>query len=232
MHTLILTEEQFEKCCEQLIHDSEVNETAYPSSFSMEEFAKCNSFAARVRYCQARLPRLGSGSARITYQIDNEKALKLAKNPKGIAQNKAEENSYAIEAGIGANVYNSDPNGLWIEMELARKVKKSDFKKLLGVSFELVQNYVLHLASWYSRRGVSYDHQYDDVFDEIDNDNYPNWEWFQSLRYYMTDTGLEAYGDLTRLSSYGIVTRNGQEEIVLIDFGLDDDVWADYYKKR
>lgn len=49
---------------------------------------------------------------------------------------------------------------------------------------------------------------------------------------YMANTGLEAYGDLTRISSWGVVRRDGGEDIVLIDFGLDDDVYANFYARK
>ena len=45
----------------------------------------------------------------------------------------------------------------------------------------------------------------------------------------MTYFALEAYGDLQRISSWGIVSENGQEELVLVDAGLSDRVGRDYY---
>ena len=36
-------------------------------------------------------------------------------------------------------------------------------------------------------------------------------------------------GDLIKYSSYGVVNRNGEDQIVLIDFGLTKDVYATYY---
>lgn len=48
----------------------------------------------------------------------------------------------------------------------------------------------------------------------------------------MANTGLEAIGDLTRINSYGVVSDNGQENIVLIDMGLSDKVFDSYYKRR
>jgi hypothetical protein len=36
-------------------------------------------------------------------------------------------------------------------------------------------------------------------------------------------------GDLRRVSSYGIVKRNGEDTIVLVDYGLTSDVYQDYY---
>jgi len=37
-------------------------------------------------------------------------------------------------------------------------------------------------------------------------------------------------GDLTRISSYGMVKRNGTPQIVLIDSGLNDDIYNTYYR--
>jgi len=98
----------------------------YPSSFDMEEFKKLTSFAARIRYCEEHLQRISSGSSRIVYKIDDEKVLKLAKNKKGLAQNEIEVmygQSYDLESTV-AHVFEHDENYLWVEMELARKVRK------------------------------------------------------------------------------------------------------------
>ena len=85
MKKIIVTEAQYMKI---------INEMAYPVSFNMDEFKMLKTFAARIKYCQARLQRISSGSSRIVYKIDNEKVLKLAKNRKGIAQNEAEGGDY------------------------------------------------------------------------------------------------------------------------------------------
>lgn len=37
-------------------------------------------------------------------------------------------------------------------------------------------------------------------------------------------------GDLCRLSTYGVVNRNGKNMIVMIDYGLTNDVYDSYYK--
>ena len=229
MQTHIISENQLRRIVKQVIA-----EMAYPASFNMEEFKNCNSFAARVRYCQARLPRISSGSSRIVYKIDDEKVLKLAKNAKGIAQNNAEAHSYAIETGIDAQVFDHDENDLWLEMELARRATAADFKNIIGVPFAFVQNYVNYTAKRYSRnwRNISYDSRYTEMFDRIDDEDFPNWEWFGMLRDYMGDTGLESIGDLQRFSSWGVVKRNGADEIVLVDLGLDDEVYDNFYKRR
>ena len=85
MKKIIVTESQYMKI---------IDEMAYPVSFNMAEFKTLKTFAERIRYCQTRLQRISSGSARIAYKIDNEKVLKLAKSRKGIAQNEAEGGDY------------------------------------------------------------------------------------------------------------------------------------------
>lgn len=233
MRNCLITEEQLNFLQKYYTINEDIDEMAYPASFNMEEFKNCNSFAARVRYCQARLPRISSGSSRIVYKIDDEKVLKLAKNAKGIAQNNAEAHSYAIETGIGAQVFDYDENDLWLEMELARRATAADFKNIIGVPFAFIENYVRYTVKRYTRNYyIRYDNHYNEAFRKIGEEDFPNWEWFAMLRDYMEGTSLEAFGDLVRPSSWGVVKRNGADEIVLIDFGLDDEVYDNFYRQR
>jgi hypothetical protein len=47
----------------------------YPINFSLEEFSKITSFNDRIKYCEARLKRVGSGFW-LEYVVDGIKALK------------------------------------------------------------------------------------------------------------------------------------------------------------
>lgn len=109
----------------------------YPQSFSMDVFKSLPSFSKRIQYCQQHLRRIASGSSRIVYDIDGKVVLKLAKNKKGIAQNEAESGDAYMHNTYGcfADVYDVDENNLWIEMQMARKAKTSDFKKITGFDF-------------------------------------------------------------------------------------------------
>ena len=40
------------------------------------------------------------------------------------------------------------------------------------------------------------------------------------------------HGDITRISSWGVVNRDGKEKLVLVDFGLNKQVWNNYYLRR
>lgn len=223
---IYLTEEQF----------NYLKEMAYPTSFNMEEFKSIRSFADRVKYCEQRLKKLGAGTSRRVYQIDNEKCLKLAKNGKGIGQNIEEINlgNDMYAGSCFAKVYDYDPNGLFVEMELARKAKESDFERLVGLPFDCYCDLIIRTAITYlpnncqSRGWVnnSMEDTYNYVMDNIDD-----FEFINEVIEYMSNFQVKAYGDLQRISSYGVVRRNGVEEMVIIDFGLTEDVYNKYYRK-
>lgn len=226
MKKLILTETQYRKL---------IGEMAYPTTFNMDEFKSLTSFAARIRYCQERLKRLSSGSSRIVYQIDDEKVLKLAKNKKGIAQNQAEGGDYYKNSiGCFAEIYDVDDNYLWIEMQLARRARVGDFKRLTGYGWDVVCAWIKYCQSGYSRRSAQFiDPAYKAIFNSDEfQDNY-DYSLFSDLQEYLGNYGLESIGDLLRINSWGVVTDEyGNEKIVIIDSGLSDDVYNDYYKRN
>ena len=208
-----------------------LKEMAYPVSFDMNVFKSLPSFAARIKYCQEKLKRISSGSSRIVYKIDDQKVLKLAKNKKGIAQNEAEAGDYYKNSiGCFAEIYDVDENYLWIEMQLARRVRVSDFKRLTGYDFDVMCQWIYNCRSRYSRNG-SYDKRYDQIFNsEQFEELLENYSIFADIQEYLCNYTLESVGDLTRLSSWGVVKDdNGEEKLVIIDSGLSDDVWQNYY---
>lgn len=232
MREIFITEEQHK----YLLVKNSLEEMAYPVNFNMEELKNINSFVERVKYCNSRLKYLGQGSSRRVYMVDDEKCLKMAKNRKGIAQNIEEINlGNDIYAGsCFAKVYDYDQNGLFVEMELARKAKESDFERLAGIPFDCYCDLIVRTAINYlpnncqSRNWVtsSMEDTYNYVMDNIDN-----FEFINQVIEYMYNFQVKAYGDLQRISSYGVVKRNGQEELVIVDFGLTEDVFNNYYRK-
>ena len=222
---LIVTEEQYNYL---------MNEMAYPTSFNMDEFKSLTSFNVRIQYCQTRLQRLSSGSSRIVYKVDDEKVLKLAKNKKGLAQNEAEGGDYYKNSiDCFAKIYDVDDNYLWIEMQLARKAKLSDFKRILGVDFNVVCDWIKDCHNRYSRMKMSISEKSQEIFDsEWFKEQLENYSLFSYLEEYLCNYQLNTIGDLTRLCSWGVVKDNGEESLVIIDSGLNDDVWNDYYKPK
>jgi hypothetical protein len=215
---LIITESQYNKLIQTDLGEE------YPTSWNIEEFKKLKSFSARVQYCEKHLQRISSGSSRIVYKIDDIKVLKLAKNKKGLAQNETEidfgRDSYL--SNIVAKIFDYDENNLWVEMELARKVTPTIFKNIVGITFE---NYC-HIMKY--RYSISID------FDlKISKPENYNDIWEIDFVYNMMDMMVNyelPWGDLCRLSTYGLVNRNGQDELAMIDYGLTSDVYDSYYK--
>lgn len=210
----------------EFIQESDLLED-YPASFDMETFKSLKSHAGRNRYAQEHLQKLASGSSRIVYKIDDEKVLKLAKNDKGVAQNEVEieYGQYNDIKDIVAKIFDYDEqNNLWVEMELARKVKASDFKNIVGYNFEDIKTAIHNVGvdSGNLRRVAKYE-----MSQELAGDMWEN-EFMYELFSFIGNYAVPV-GDLQRLSSYGLVKRDGQDTIVLIDYGLTHDVYSSYY---
>lgn len=203
-----------------------LNEMAYPQSFNLDVFKSLNTFQKRIQYCNQNLKRIGSGSSRIVYQIDDQKVLKLAKNKKGISQNEVECDGLINSYDIAPIIYDYDSDMyLWIESELARPVKKQDFKRLVGYDFETICAALYHLES----RGKYIRNYEQHISNELYEEMYDN-EWMYNIFTYVSDF-QPPIGDLTVLHNYGIVKRNGNDYIVIVDTGLNDDVWNKHYTK-
>lgn len=196
----------------------------YPTNWNVEEFKKLTSFNQRIQYCEKNLTRISSGSSRVVYKIDETKVLKLAKNKKGIAQNEVEidfSNDYMWDE-IVAKIFNYDPDNLWLEMELARKLTTNEFKSITGLTFE---EYCAGLRYYESlqkpKRGINYSEPegYDDM-------------WENEFAYEILNI-VGSYdipvGDLCKTSTYGVVSRGGGNAVVMIDYGLTGEVYNSYY---
>ena len=209
-----------------------LNEMAYPTSFSFEDFDRINSYSQKLKYASDHLTRMGSGSSRVIFKIDEEKVLKVAKNIKGLAQNSTEQD-YSIQNWhgdivakvfkIGEEVKNVGP--FYLEMELAKKLNPNRFKQLLGFSVQDLELWLKNQAFLHkkSRYGSFID---PNLKESLDNNEFVGQLWDMIQNFAM------AYpGDFGRINSYGEVLRNGIPTVVLVDFGLSESVHLDYYAK-
>lgn len=208
------------------LNESQELSEDYPSHFDMEHFKSLKTFAQRIQYCDANLKRIGGGSSRIVFKIDDQKVLKLAKNKKGIVQNDTEidRGNDTYYSSILAQVFDSDDDGLWVEMELATPINKYEFYRLTNFDLKDVGNYLINFQSETNGRGTVV-HQQKPLVDRLVND-----EFVQLLRDFVAGTDALA-GDLGVATSYGLVKRNGQQELVIIDFGLTDRAYEKLYRE-
>lgn len=205
---------------------------AYPSNFDLDYFAQIPTFRGRIQYCDDRLRRLGSGSSRIAYKVDDQKVIKIAKNQKGLAQNEKEMDWGRNNYGVFGIIYEADTeHNTWIEMELASKARAADFKRLLGVSWKDTVSLIQYIYSQTSQCHfqMAFDERIKKLYETLIVDEVS--EFFLSLNMYIFDYQPWTINDWTVLSNWGIVLRNGKEELVIIDDGLSEEVWNNYYQK-
>jgi hypothetical protein len=189
--------------------------------FDVKTFKTLPSFASRVKYAKSKLPQLGTGSSRTTFDLGGEKALKLAKNAKGIAQNGVEADDYVQQSGVVAKVYDSDPDDLWIIADNVQNITPKEFEILLGIPFKFYCQAIL--THEVDARGNSRSHRY------LTSDQMqPLWEneFVSGIFDLMGSMDLMG-GDLTRIGSYG----KCRGELLLRDAGFTQNIMKEHYSK-
>lgn len=223
---IIITEKQ-ERTIKSLI----VNE-AMSDEFSFDTLKSLKTFRDRKNYCDKYLGfNVGSGSSRLVYQLDDEKVLKLAKNEKGIAQNE-EEYSFGQEkfVDVTPHIFNEMcdlVNFTFIVSEYVLPAKEKDFMELYGINFKTFISVINTVSVWYGgKRSSSTKVLSDEEMKYLQEENPDIKEFVDYVSNYQPPIG-----DMLRLTSYGMVMREGSPQIVLLDSGLTDEIYNKYYKK-
>ena len=194
----------------------------YPVDFSFNELKDIRSYAGKLKYAQKFLKKLASGSARVVYKVDDVKVLKIAKNKKGLAQNQVEAQGYLQKFDIVAKIFDTDDDDYWIEMEYAKKITPSVFRNLTGVDLKELNSFLLltRMEEKFPQHGYRVGANRREKMESI--------EFVNQLMKFIKENNMET-GDFGRISSWGKVIRNGYEQIVLVDYGLTNSVYEDYY---
>lgn len=126
---------------EFLIESYEVDEMALPTDWDPTMLGHDKTFKSRLEYAKERAERLGGGSSRVAFIIqDNGRntALKIAKNRKGMAQNEAEvdvlSDGYIGKLDIVIPLIDYDkenPQPTWLQTEVAKKVSRKRLEQML-----------------------------------------------------------------------------------------------------
>lgn len=205
--------------------------------FDVNVLAVAKSFKERVEYCKKMLGfPIGNGSSRMVFQLDDETCLKLAKNAKGIAQNK-EETMISLDRIISyvPKVYDGsdEENGLWIITQYVLPAKKEDFRRVLGVDFNDVANFAIN-----TDRRFMYGSYLSKIGDRITHELYEKYEnnddvidLFNDIHELKADYN-QCVADLSGIRNWGMVSDNGEVSMVMLDIGLSEEVYNQYYKRR
>ena len=202
-------------------------------SFSFDELKSLKTFAKRKAYCDKHLgSNIGRGSSRVVYQIDDSKVLKLAWNAKGVAQNEQEysfsqENFVDVTPKVFEEMSDTD-DYLFITSEYVLPAKKQDFKHVFGISFEDFVKVLYTVASWYDARTYRfYPKLSDNEVGTLQDGNENIKEYVDYVSNYQPPIG-----DMTRITNYGLISRDGDDYIVLLDSGLSEDIYNTYYRRN
>ena len=166
----------------------------------------------------------GEGSSRVAYQIDDNRVLKLAKNKKGLAQNKAEAACYMRSTSnndLFPKIFDTSDNGLWIDCEFVLPAKGSDFLECTNYDWDEFTEIVSDLSDYPK---LSPDNYYKKWLDKLVNTDYLIAELFQ----YIVKDGAPV-GDVRRIENWGMTNRNGTPRMVLLDSGLTWNILKDFY---
>lgn len=182
----------------------------------LKNIKNLETYQARKKYAEKNLSHLSSGSSRIVYLTSNKTIIKLAKNDKGIAQNKAESNP-KMKSKFLNKILNHADNYAWIETYYLEKIKIKDFEKMTDLKFNDFCN-----AIRYSLKNVS---------GNTDKDKPKNFEEVSKSEIFKEITRIGDKfnlmpGDLVKISSWG----SKDNHPVLIDAGLTKEVFTEYYE--
>jgi hypothetical protein len=182
----------------------------------LSNIEKLETHTARKKYAEHNLKHLSSGSSRIVYLTPAKTIVKLAKNDKGLAQNKAEANPKMKSKYLNP-IISCAKNDAWLETHYLDKITEKDFEKMTGLKFNDFGDSIR-----YGLRNVS---------GNTDKDEPENFKEVSKSDIYkeMKDIGEKFKllpGDMARISSWG--TKDGKP--ILIDAGLTRDIFDEYYE--
>lgn len=182
----------------------------------LSNLEKLETYNARKNYAERNLEHLSSGSSRIVYLTPGKTIVKLAKNDKGIAQNKAEANP-KMQSKYLNKIISCANNYSWCETYFLEKITEKEFEEMTGLNFDEFGD-----AIRYGLKNVS---------GNTDKEKPENFEKIAKSDIYkeLKDIGEKFKllpGDMARISSWG--TKDGRP--VLIDAGLTADIFEEFYE--
>jgi len=181
----------------------------------LQELSLIKKPEKRVEFAKKSFKLIGEGSARAAFLIPVGRVLKVAKNEKGMAQNCLEAKP-EMQRDCTNRIIMADPEGKWIIVKRAKKISEEKFEELTGFSFDDFTD-----SLFYKFNNESDSDKPDNYSDIIKSD------LFRSIAQMMVelDNDLQL-GDLYRISSWG----ESEGKPVIVDYGLDRDIYQEYYE--
>jgi len=207
---------RFATLFESLASGEELPEDSKDLKTVLNNIEGLETYTARKNYAEENLKHLSSGSSRIVYLTSDKTIVKLAKNDKGIAQNKAEANP-EMKSKYLNEIIKHAKNFSWIETHYLDKITTTEFEEMTGLDFDQFGESIR-----YGLKAVSgnSDMEKPEEFSKVEKSDI-----YKEVKKIGEKFKLMP-GDLARISSWG--TKDGRP--VLIDAGLTADVYSDFYE--
>jgi hypothetical protein len=181
----------------------------------LKQLSDLEDFDDRIKFAEKKWEKLGEGSSRTVFKINDFLIIKIAHNKKGIAQNENEMNPELQTCCVTKTIV-ADAKCKWLVTHLTDSMTKEDFKKKMGFSFDMFSKALLYAFN-----------NEDDVKEPKNYDEIKKHPFFKCVSRVVINGSL-LVGDLEKVSSYGI--KNG--EIYLRDYGFTKEIFEDFYEDK
>lgn len=210
---------------------STAQEHSQQNKFKERAIDELETFSDKLRHANATLKKISSGSGRVVYELNDNHAIKIAKNKKGVAQNEAEADSIFNKFDCVAKTLAHGKFYSWILAEKATPIRHvSEFDELVGggADFYIYMDTLYTLFSPNGKHWLS-DEEFKDGLKKC-NDS----KFCSKVISMINELGVHkiVVSDLLRLENMGFVVRNGKKELVIVDYGLTADIYNTFYKNN
>ena len=231
---------------EFLLEDNFHLNEKYPNGFDMKTLKSLDNYDDRLEYVDKYLEKLGEGSSRAVYAVDEKKVLKVATGNNGIGQNEAEfrfgkkqhgssSNTYQFTGkgyNICSRIYDWDEDYRFLEVERAESFNNDGdedgqalFCYITGFKEFDDLRYALNRLNWEWGSGATIKQ----IHTKPEKMYVKNLPWLQELYTFTSKNRYYIPGDFARLSTYGAVMREGKPQIIIVDYGFTPSVEYNYY---
>lgn len=182
----------------------------------LKKLSSFDTFKDRVDYAEKQMEHLSSGSSRVIYVMKDGSVLKLAKNERGVAQNKVEANPKMKSIYINKTL-KADKDGIWKTSPFLDKITEKEFEKMTGVPFEDFGEAISFGLKSVSEDGSAKEPKGFDKVKKLD--------LYQEIVKLGKEFELMP-GDISRISSWGQI----DDHPTLLDAGLTKDIFDEFYE--
>lgn len=191
--------------------------------FSLENLDAFPSLSKKVQYAKSKLKKIGEGSSRIVFDLDDGYVLKLAKNTKGFEQNMQDGDwgKHRMYPNLLPELKDVDSSDdvAWVVIKKAEKITEKQFEALTKINFKTFSKALNEKYLYLNGKVKKMTDEYEKLIDDS--------EFLQDVIDMMMSFDMLP-GDMTRISSWGKVGNNA----VLVDSGLTQTVFNTHYRKK